>query len=717
MKTSVTVGTIDLLTYPYSDPDPVPATDRKFWPYSRFDGSTASPVMRTWKCVVLESDRLKITILPEIGGKIWGALDKVSGHEFIYFNHVVKFRDIAMCGPWTSGGIEFNFGVIGHNPTTSVPIPWTVRENADGSASYFCGNRELICGTTWQVEVNLKCGDDFFTTRTRWFNSSLLDESYYQWMNAAYSAKWNPEFAFTGTNRIGHEGEVGSWPIDEDGHDLSKYQNNAFGNAKSYHIVGGNERFFSIWWPEINLGSYHENVMGDKYGRKIFFWALSREGGIWEDLLTDSDGQYIELQSGRCFNQGRKKTYLTPFKHPPFTPGRTDCFTEKWGVVRDHRFIEEHEKPEDMTERPVTTPENFDWTSAYGLYYRGELALREHEFVTAREYSAKALEKDPYLPPALVLAAELAFRQERYDLARKYAQRALSINAYDYRANYLDALACEQTGLAATALERFGMAAYAMEYRSASYAGMARIELKRGNTDSALDYADKSRFANPLSIEAMRLQIAVNKALGHTDIADHIAAEFASIWPTVPLSPPSAPDNSSLPQWKRDYLQAQKYAAAGRDEEADALLNKCDAADDPSLFIYRASRKKGETALADLDKATAIGDSWRVGRAKMKLFAEAEDWKRMRETGYEYNRRYPHCNPIEILYAKALLELKEYQACVDFLKDVHILPSEFGDNATGIWQQAWKGLGNDDMANSYPENLGTGAPFPKTAGK
>lgn len=65
---------------------------------------------------------------PEIGGKIWGAFDKVSKKEFIYNNHVVKFRDIAMRGPWTSGGIEFNFGIIGHAPTTSTPVDYLTKK-------------------------------------------------------------------------------------------------------------------------------------------------------------------------------------------------------------------------------------------------------------------------------------------------------------------------------------------------------------------------------------------------------------------------------------------------------------------------------------------------------------------------------------------------------------------------------------------------------------
>ncbi|MBK9241296.1 MAG: DUF5107 domain-containing protein [Acidobacteria bacterium] len=66
-----------------------------------------------WKVVTLENDLVEVFVLPEIGGKVWGARVKKTGHEFIYRNEVVKFRNIALRGPWTSGGIEFNFGVIG----------------------------------------------------------------------------------------------------------------------------------------------------------------------------------------------------------------------------------------------------------------------------------------------------------------------------------------------------------------------------------------------------------------------------------------------------------------------------------------------------------------------------------------------------------------------------------------------------------------------------
>ena len=160
LAATVTIGDREFPTYPYSEPDPVPAPEKFYWPYVRHDGTTDKAVTQKWRTVTLESDRLKVTMMPDVGGKVWGAVDKLTGREFIYFNHAVKFRDIATCGPWCSGGIEFNFGVFGHSPTTAAPVKWSVRENSDGSVSYFCGDCEKICGTTWQVEVQLKDGED-----------------------------------------------------------------------------------------------------------------------------------------------------------------------------------------------------------------------------------------------------------------------------------------------------------------------------------------------------------------------------------------------------------------------------------------------------------------------------------------------------------------------------------------------------------------------------
>lgn len=333
-QATVTETVETVKTYPFSDPDPVADPSDLFYPYFRFDGFSAKGTDRQWKVVSLENDYIKLTLFPEIGGKIWGAVDKTTGKEFIYNNHVVKFRDIAMRGPWTSGGIEFNFGIIGHAPTSSTPVDYVTRQKPDGSVSCYVSSYELVTRTLWTVEVNLPKDKAYFTTTTTWHNSSSIDQPYYQWMNARYPAAGNAEFCYPGTNYIGHGGELHSFPLDEQGRDISWYEKNDFGNSKSYHIVGKYNDFYGAYWHDNDFGSIHHADYDEKLGMKIFLWGLSREGGIWEDLLTDTNGQYIELQSGRMYNQPASNSSLTPYKHTAFGPQATDRWTEYWFPVK-----------------------------------------------------------------------------------------------------------------------------------------------------------------------------------------------------------------------------------------------------------------------------------------------------------------------------------------------------------------------------------------------
>ena len=321
-------------TYPFSDPNPVAKPGNLYYPYFRFDGYATHSMKKEWKVIEMENDFIKLSVFPEIGGKIWGAMEKSTGREFIYYNHVVKFRDIAMRGPWTSGGIEFNFGIIGHVPTSSTPVDYLTRTKEDGSVSCFVSSLELITRTIWTVEVNLPKDKAYFTTRTTWSNTSQIDQPYYQWMNAGYKASGNIQFCYPGENYIGHEGDVHSFPIDEKGRDISFYANNNFGADKSFHVLGKYSDFYGAYWHEDDFGSVHHAPYDEKLGKKIFLWGQARDGGIWEDLLTDTDGQYVELQSGRMFNQPSTGSAYTPFKHFSFIPGATDEWTEYWFPVK-----------------------------------------------------------------------------------------------------------------------------------------------------------------------------------------------------------------------------------------------------------------------------------------------------------------------------------------------------------------------------------------------
>ena len=63
-------------------------------------------------------------------------------------------------------------------------------------------------------------------------------------------------------------------------------------------------------------------------GQKLWLWALSRQGGIWEDLLTDTDGQYVEFQAGRLFVQYSPGADVNPITQAGFDPGSSSRWTE-----------------------------------------------------------------------------------------------------------------------------------------------------------------------------------------------------------------------------------------------------------------------------------------------------------------------------------------------------------------------------------------------------
>ena len=335
-KARLTEGKTTMQTYGFSDPNPVANPDLLQYPYFRFDGYAVKSEPKEWKPVVLENDWISVTVFPEIGGKVWGAVDKTTGKEFIYYNHVVKFRDIAMRGAWTSGGIEFNFGIIGHIPSTATPVDYVTRENADGSVSCFIASFELLTRTWWTVEISVPADKASFTTKTDYINTSSLEQPYYNWMNAAFKAGGNLQLCLPGDRYIGHGGDPHPYPIDVEGRDLSWYSNNAFGRDKSYHLIGGYEDFFGAFWHDDGFGYVHCARPDEKLGRKFFTWSQSREGGIWEGLLTDTDGQYVEMQAGRMFNQPSQiESIDTPFKNHSFAPMGCDSWEEHWYPVED----------------------------------------------------------------------------------------------------------------------------------------------------------------------------------------------------------------------------------------------------------------------------------------------------------------------------------------------------------------------------------------------
>ncbi len=332
----VTENRETIRTYPYSDPDPVPIFARtsmwgrgeRLYPYFFFDRFSHHGEDEDWTVVRLENSHIRVAVLPQTGGKVWGASSKATGRDFLYWNKVLKFRQIALRGPWTSGGIEFNFGVVGHAPWTGTPVDYLTRKNPDGSVSCFVGTLDLPSRTRWTIEIRLLENSAAFETHALWTNPTAFTQSYYAWSCAAVKAAEDLRLIFPGRWFIGHNYSVPlkPWPVDGTGRDLSLYRNNATPGSKSYFTVGELESFHGGWYEESDTGFGHWARYDDMPGRKIWIWDLSRSGAIWIDLLTDTDGQYVEPQAGRLLNQS---------DHGDFPPGAAERWTELWFPYRN----------------------------------------------------------------------------------------------------------------------------------------------------------------------------------------------------------------------------------------------------------------------------------------------------------------------------------------------------------------------------------------------
>ncbi|MEQ8302511.1 MAG: DUF5107 domain-containing protein [Cyclobacteriaceae bacterium] len=733
-------------TYPYSDPDPIPKFEL-IYPYYRFDGYTDKPSDKDWKVVELENEYIKVMILPEIGGKIWTAIEKSTNKPFIYFNQVVKFRDIAMRGAWTSGGIEANYGIIGHTPNCSTPVDFWNEEKADGSVSCYVGTLDLLTQTYWTMEINLPKDKAYFTTRSFWHNSTSVEQPYYTWMNAGIKAAGNLQFIYPGNNYIGHNGEYADWTINKsNSKDISFYENNNFGQYKSYHVFGRYTDFFGGYWHDEDFGMGRYASHADKPGKKIWIWGLSQQGMIWEKLLTDTDGQYVEVQSGRLFNQTADPSTFTPFKHRGFAPYATDEWIEYWFPVKGTKgFVEANPygslnavaKDGEMTlafspltnfsdevivksgeevlyrkqfdfktlevfsdifqvegdeqsltvrigdkleyvfdntqldlSRPVETPEDFDWSTSYGLWLQGKEFIRSRNYSSAESKLKEALSKDPNYLPALADLAMIMNNRGLHQEAFDYAHHGLRIDTYDPQANFQYGLASKYLGKMVDAKDGFDIALQSVEYRSAGATELSKIYLIEGRFNKcrhyalmAIDYNASNVSAHELVAISYRLEGDKNNAIAALDKLQNLnplnhfqRVERFLLDPTEANKAKVISHIRNEMPWETYLHLGINYFQLGLTNEAIAVLGM--APENPEVYYWLAflkSKTEVEGWREDLSKANGFSPylvfPFRAESQEVLAWAvsQSENWK----PKYYSALLYRHANQLD--EAKKLL--------------------------------------------------------------
>jgi tetratricopeptide (TPR) repeat protein len=324
-------STIDIPTYELGDQNRNPCFDNQYgigyiYPYTLLDDYSTTPKTRTYRALHIENRYLKVTVLPELGGRVYSVYDKVSQREVFYKNSVIKFAPLALRGAFFSGGIEINFPV-GHALTGTDTINWDLRENDDGSASISYGALEHLSRMRWTVTLTLFPDRCALAQDLQIQNPSPIPGRYFYWCTPACEANDQTEFVypFRWCQSYMWDGAV-SWPntridLSPFGEKLEAYEGVPVWPSTQLHepidlhweknilvqvsIFGSNvqDDFFGVWQHSGNYGYAHFADHRDVSGMKHWSWGNAGMSLMTQTSLTDDGSRYAETQCGLMENQ------------------------------------------------------------------------------------------------------------------------------------------------------------------------------------------------------------------------------------------------------------------------------------------------------------------------------------------------------------------------------------------------------------------------------
>ena len=313
------------------------------YPYPVIETMSDEKVDKDYQAIWLENEYIKVMVLPELGGRVQMAYDKMAKRHFVYYNHVIKPALVGLVGPWISGGIEFNWPQH-HRPTTYMPVDTCIEENADGSISVWVSEMEKMFHQKGMAGFTLRPGCAYLEIKGRVYNRTDMPQTFLWWanpavyVNDAYQSVFPPDI-----NAVFDHGKraVSSFPIATGtyykmdysaGVDISNYKNIFV--PTSYMGVNSRFNFEGGYENDTKAGMLHVASHHLSPGKKQWTWGNGDFGRAWDRNLTDESTPeerekwgfteegfrpYIELMAGVYTENQPDFTWLMPYEEKMFT--------------------------------------------------------------------------------------------------------------------------------------------------------------------------------------------------------------------------------------------------------------------------------------------------------------------------------------------------------------------------------------------------------------
>ncbi|MBI5083649.1 MAG: DUF5107 domain-containing protein, partial [Acidobacteria bacterium] len=306
------------------------------YPYQLSDTLTDVKQDKTYTQVCLENEYVKICVLPELGGRIFEAVDKTNGYNFFCKQSVIKPALIGMLGAWISGGVEWNIPHH-HRASSFMPVLYRTQENPDGSKTVFAGEVELRDRMRWAVGLTLRPGSSVLEAQVTMLNTTPVQNSVLYFANVAVHTNENYQVIFPPATQFATQHakkEFARWPIADTvyngidftkGVEVSMWKNHP--SSISMFAVNESDDWLAGYDHGKAAGTLHVADRHQVPGKKFFTWGTGPGGRLWDKILSDTDGPYLELMVGAWSDNQPDYSWLQPYE--------TKTVKQYWYPFRD----------------------------------------------------------------------------------------------------------------------------------------------------------------------------------------------------------------------------------------------------------------------------------------------------------------------------------------------------------------------------------------------
>ncbi len=333
VTSTITIPTYSILTETHYSPTYNMYYEKTVW----VSGSATHS--RSFTMLTLENNYLRLTILPELGGRIYQVIDKSTGHNIFYQNSVLKpspWGPPEMGGWLAAGGLEWCLPVEEHGYEWGIPWLYQI-VNTPGGVQVSVRDTDAANRLRARIDITLPDNAAYFQVTPVIENPTASPIDFQFWLNGmlapgpANSPSANLHIIMpaeqvtlhsSGDPRLPGEWAAVDWPI-YNGVDWSVLGNwnEWYGFFQRPQAAGNFQAVYDTAYDEGVVRTYDSQTA---WGAKFF--AFGWDKAIDPSYYTDDGSAYVEIHggAGSTFHPDDKRR---------LEAGQTLTWVERWYPV------------------------------------------------------------------------------------------------------------------------------------------------------------------------------------------------------------------------------------------------------------------------------------------------------------------------------------------------------------------------------------------------